>query len=1041
MLEKTYRIASMDALDGMLGKIQQSAGYQGMKTKLLQLFAIHIPLSEIQRVRQRISQVLPDVKVAGISLAAGAADGNDAPHSWELIVNCCFFEKAAVQVWEAEADDLPNAQFVTGLGDKLAGLSDLRGIEVLYAGVTTGIVDFLHALAARDERVLFFGAGAGSLDHVGSGFSRDLPDPAGQSPYVLADEVRTAGVVLIAFSGEGLQLTAEVSLGLQPLSRPLLVTETMGAHCVVTIEDMPAADIYRKYLRVPVNDDFVANIREFPFLVERNGFLLGRMPPACDSQQRLYFEGDVLEGESLRFSYAEPQTILKDSRAASEKLRAFGPEGILLFGGAQRMNFLQAAAVEEMLPYRRLQPELVHCRGISEIYQQQAKGGILNCSLVAVGLREGDLPAELPAAEPAEPPLPGSLPLADRMAAFGQALAADLQQLQEKNAELAKQAQSANLAKAKFLANMSHEIRTPINAVMGMDELILRECQDPTVRSYAENIQRAGSSLLGIVKDVLDFSQLEAGELIIAPVMYSLPSVLNDLVNKLQQRAEEKALQLSFEVNPNLPSFLYGDELRMKQIIANLLTNAVKYTEKGQVRVAVDYRKQGEKDICLQVSVKDTGIGIRQEDMPRLFGAFERVDAERNLRIEGTGLGLNITQQLLQLMGSSLQIESVYGRGSTFSFAVRQQVEDWNPIGTFSLSFQPAVDPAAADALLAPAARILVVDDTAMNLMVMRGLLKRTQLQVDTAESGAVCLEMVRKTKYDVIFLDHRMPVMDGIETLEKMRQLPDSLNLATPVISLTANAVSGARELYLQAGFADYLTKPVDGRQLEQLLRKYLPPAKLQTAVPAEKLAAAAPEASAEEALPEWVTASPALTAADGIKYCGSSENYLQALEIFADAVDDGANEIEQFFQNKDWKDYTIKVHALKSTARMIGARELSEKAKALEEAGNQGQLEKIVRDTPDMLAMYRSYNEKLAPLQPAEEDPTDKPLLSEAALAEAYETLQELSASFDFDDMAFVLKSLQKYRIPEKEAAHFEQVRQAASKPDWDRLCTLLK
>ena len=403
---------------------------------------------------------------------------------------------------------------------------------------------------------------------------------------------------------------------------------------------------------------------------------------------------------------------------------------------------------------------------------------------------------------------------------------------------------NANRAKSAFLANMSHEIRTPINAILGMDEMILRESSEREIRSYAKDIQNAGKTLLSIINDILDFSKVEEGKMEILPTQYDVSSVINDLVNMVRGRAEDKGLQFTLQVDENTPAMLFGDEIRIRQCALNLLTNAVKYTERGSVTLGVGFETRAEDKISLRFTVTDTGIGLKPEDIDRIFSPFSRVEESRNRSIEGTGLGMSITRQLLELMDSHLDVQSVYGEGSTFSFAVEQPVVKWTPIGGFAERFEADRTRRETDreAFRAPGARVLVVDDMPVNLTVIKGLLKRTRIVVDTAESGEEAVRKAAQQQYDVIFIDHMMPGMDGIETLAALRELP-SMEEHTSFIALTANAVSGAREMYFEAGFSDYLAKPVDGKALEEMLITHLPPAKLSTA---ER-----PEEREEEAVP----------------------------------------------------------------------------------------------------------------------------------------------------------------------------------------------
>ncbi|MBP5304288.1 MAG: response regulator [Lachnospiraceae bacterium] len=412
-------------------------------------------------------------------------------------------------------------------------------------------------------------------------------------------------------------------------------------------------------------------------------------------------------------------------------------------------------------------------------------------------------------------------------------------------AELKKQrslAKAANEAKSRFLANMSHEIRTPINAVLGFDEMILRESNEESIRGYAANIRSSGKALLSLINDILDFSKIEEGKMTIVPAQYDLSSLVNDLINMIKGRADKKGLILNVDVDESIPHLLYGDEMRIKQCILNLLTNAVKYTEKGSVSLKVtmnmkeDYGKKVKVkghgysvgNIELKVMVNDTGIGMKQEAIEKLFAPFERIEEKRNRAIEGTGLGMSIVRQLLELMDSSLSVESEYGKGSKFSFSIKQEVVAWEEIGRFTgkIDENKGKDYVYREKFHASLARILVVDDTEMNLTVVKSLLKKTKINIDTALNGMEAVNLCKNNKYDAIFIDHMMPDMDGIETLTNIRE--EGLNKDTPAVALTANAISGAREMYLEAGFNDYLSKPVDGEKLEKLLIKLLPSEKV---------------------------------------------------------------------------------------------------------------------------------------------------------------------------------------------------------------------
>ena len=391
--------------------------------------------------------------------------------------------------------------------------------------------------------------------------------------------------------------------------------------------------------------------------------------------------------------------------------------------------------------------------------------------------------------------------------------------------ELKEEAERANEAKSSFLARMSHEIRTPINAVLGMNEMILRETTSDSVREYATNIHSAGKVLLSIINDILDLSKIESGKMELMEGSYNIGNMLLDIETLISLRAEEKGLNFKIVSDANMPKMLYGDETRIKQCIVNLLTNSVKYTHEGSVTLEVDYANNDDGTINLWVSVSDTGIGIKEGDLYMLFDPFTRFDMRKNKTIEGTGLGLSITKRLLEMMDGNLTVESVYGTGSTFSFVVPQKKAGDEILGDYKTTVGDAELPDARDrrAYVAPNARILAVDDTRVNITVVKGLLKRLKVQFDSALSGQECLNKVRENHYDIILLDHMMPEMDGIETLHNMQQMDEYIQDKPVVIALTANAIVGAKEEYLREGFADYLSKPIDSARLEQLIHKYL--------------------------------------------------------------------------------------------------------------------------------------------------------------------------------------------------------------------------
>lgn len=489
------------------------------------------------------------------------------------------------------------------------------------------------------------------------------------------------------------------------------------------------------------------------------------------------------------------------------------------------------------------------------------------------------------------------------------------------------EAEAANMVKSSFLANMSHEIRTPINAILGMNEMILREEKDPAIRGYAGNIQASGNSLLSIVSDVLDISKIESGKLEIIPVDYEVNSLISDCCNMAAGRAKAKELELLVECADNVPMKLCGDETHIRQIIMNLLTNAVKYTEKGTVKLIVSGRFT-DGGFVLKVDVSDTGIGIAEENLPQLFTQFQRFDLQRNRNIEGTGLGLSIVKRLCDLMSGTITARSVLGSGSTFTVELPQKVVDSTPCGGVNLNYSAGAEHEYHHSFEAPEAKILAVDDLPVNLLVIANLLKETRIKIDTAGSGRECLDKCSQQKYDLILMDHMMPEMDGVQTFEKLHGDKSSPNFETPVIMLTANALAGMREQYMDVGFADYVSKPVRGAKLEEAIRRNLPESLIKPASPEIPAEAVSTEPSG---FADICGAVPELNVNAALQYCcGSAELLNDLLHDFTE--NDHFSDLKAAFEEKRWEDYRRHAHSLKSTSLMIGLTGLSERARASE-------------------------------------------------------------------------------------------------------------
>ena len=530
--------------------------------------------------------------------------------------------------------------------------------------------------------------------------------------------------------------------------------------------------------------------------------------------------------------------------------------------------------------------------------------------------------------------------------------------LTEEN-RLIEEAQAANKAKSDFISNITHEIRTPINIISGNDELILRECNDPNILKYADNINVASRNLSSLVNDVLDFSKIESGKLEIMFGDYNLSKLITDCYNMFLSLATEKRQSLNVTCAPAIPSILEGDEVRLKQIITNLLSNAVKYTpDGGSISIDVSYKEVNVDSIILVIKIIDNGIGIKDDDKAHLFENFQRFELTRNRTIQGTGLGLSITKNLVMLLHGTINVESTYGQGSTFIVEVPQRIIDPSPVGKISSDFAKTTAKYQSS-FTAPEARILAVDDVKMNLDVFVGLLKNTKMTIDLALSGAEALSMMDKTKYDIVFLDHMMPEMDGIEVLNRLRANESSPNYHTPVIMLTANAMMGADQKYLESGFDDYLSKPIRPLTLENMVQKHLPENLVIKDVTTEGADDVAAQV-ADDAPSPFIKSLDFLDTTSGLAFAADDEDFYKQI-ITTYVSEDKRPGLDEFLAKKDWPNYQILAHSLKGTSKTIGANELSEAAKGLEFAVKENRLDYITEHHAEVMEMYGELLEKL--------------------------------------------------------------------------------
>ncbi len=507
------------------------------------------------------------------------------------------------------------------------------------------------------------------------------------------------------------------------------------------------------------------------------------------------------------------------------------------------------------------------------------------------------------------------------------------------------EAEKASIAKSEFLANMSHEIRTPMNAIIGLNDIIMEECGDTEIYAYAKDVQSAAKNLLAIINDILDLSKVEAGKMELVVVDYYLKDLANEIVAMMDMAASQRGLILKYECDETIPCCYNGDDGRIKQILINIINNAIKFTDKGYVRTYITGKpgKHADEELLI-FHVEDTGCGIREEDLDKIFEDFRQVDSKRNRSAEGTGLGLAIVKHLVELMGGTIEVESTYGKGTMVTIMIPQKIVDRCPI-----SERPEVpqrEEKVADSFTAPGIKVLIVDDNVINRKVARGFLKNYDFDLTEAESGPEAIELVRGSRFDIIFMDHMMPGMDGIEAAEIIRRDCGEKGTAPVMVALTANAMEGMREHFLECGFQDFISKPLDRKEMNQLLLRWVPEKYRQV------------DDSQEESRP----LDPEMFQIDGVDmeaalqyYSGDEEGFVDLLELYCM---DGKRKTELLRElvRSDILHYQIEVHGLKSASANIGAMVVSEMAREQEYAAVQGDSEFIDSQFPVLMAEYEN-------------------------------------------------------------------------------------
>ncbi len=593
------------------------------------------------------------------------------------------------------------------------------------------------------------------------------------------------------------------------------------------------------------------------------------------------------------------------------------------------------------------------------------------------------------------------------------------------------EAETANQAKSKFLARMSHEIRTPINAIFGMNEMILRESKEPAIRKYASDAKDSSEILLSIINEILDSSKIESGMMELVPVNYKLGSLLNDVYNMMNVRAKEKKLELIFDIDPNMPKKYYGDDKRIRQILINLLNNGIKYTNKGKVTLKITCDVEGEM-ATLHCAVADTGIGIKPEDIGKLYEEFKRIDSGRNRNVEGTGLGMSIVQQFLKMMNSELQIVSEYEKGSVFSFDIEQKIVDKKPLGDFHKRYIQSVDTEFKTSFIAPEAKVLVVDDVEMNRTVFKALLKKTRMQILEAGGGKECLEMLKEQKVDIVFLDHMMPEMDGLETYNILKEMQDYPSKKAPVVIVTANAVIGAKDRYIvKEGFRAYLSKPLDYEKLEKVIKRLLKRTLVKEA-----------EILVEENIEE-----EELPLVNGLDW-GYAQNHflnrkdmLQTVKFFYQSIDSDLKELQELYAKLEtedgYKNYCTKIHSMKNSAATVGIIPLAGTAKVMEDGARNGRRDIIDAFMPIFEEKWISYKELLKVVIPEKESTVKT--TDNAELQQLIERIRKAAEDMDITALDELAEEMDGYETDAENGLKCKEIKEAIARFDVEYLLTI--
>ncbi|MCR5419774.1 MAG: response regulator [Lachnospiraceae bacterium] len=813
MIQRTYNLKGIDELDKTAAMVREKYLKEEKSAKVLFAWAQIWDDGKFEKFQNKIKALFFDFTVIGSNhysrsdVLKGQLKGPELEEG--IMLSFLFFESSSVSLLDTEGGMFREKSQGMELYEKLKGINDIKAMYLCVADYFCYVDAILKEAMKGMEEVAVFGIKTSPIpEYKVFGF-----EPGG--------EVKEHCVFALVFCGSELKVRINHNFGWTPVGKVMTVTREENPFIINEIDGEPASHVYNKYLGLPDEQIIPQNICEFPIVVDRDGFNISRIGITGQQKGQLFFGAPIYQGERIRLSYANPDDLFAEAVKDSEEIKAFEPEAELLIVCVNRVLLLKEREEEEIKIYRKDLHNCAAVYGYAEIMYVNGRGGELNSALVSVVMKEEVTDRSSKARFESEEQDTGSDPESgkntsgDVLVPFEYRISRFFKEMSEDLIKAVEESEAANRTKSLFYSCISHEIRTPLNAILGMNEMILRESRDPGILKYAEDISGSGRLLLQLINDILDTEKIEAGKMEIVPIEYDLNKMINALINMVSYSAENKGLKLELQIEGELPKYLYGDETRVRQCAINLLNNAVKYTEKGEVILKVSCTGTDNDNVMLNICVKDTGIGVRPEDIEKLSLPFNRLDMSRNYNIEGTGLGLSIVKNLLSLMGSELNISSIYGEGSEFSFGVIQQIG--------KTVMEETERKGKATDLKEVDSSVLIVDDNPVNIKLMRLFLKDSRMDIDSASNGFDAIEMCQKKKYDLIFLDHRMPEMDGGETFKRIKKYASDMNGDSVYIMLTANDEPGIRDEFIREGFDDFISKPIKINELEEMIHRHI--------------------------------------------------------------------------------------------------------------------------------------------------------------------------------------------------------------------------